>query len=189
MRDATYPGNADQPVLNSYFDDIPVAEAIEIRTANGNSLDLVALAPRCDHKTSRGDRPSHREFPHDARFLDARRRAIQCSVAKQHRGKQPRNRDESVIYALQRFDLGVPQGAALDPYSHSQREKEQDPDKNQDPVKVQGGIAAARHDERNRAEQEYCGPVEKAAAKRELGGGRIQSAETADIGIPIGAAI
>ena len=114
---------------------------------------------------------------------------VQRPIAKQQRRKQPRQRDQPVIDALERLHFHVPQRAPLEPHRQPQREKEKHSDENQDAVQIERRVALARHHKRQRPQQEQRRAVEQLFSERKFRGVGTEPARLANVRVPVGSAI
>src|SRR5260370_10504062 len=184
------PRDAHQSGLHFDQDRVAVMEAAEAIAVHRQALEPRGIAPRPhDESSDAADQAAHVELFHPDRGMLLRLCLVQMPVNKQQRGKQPGQRNESEVDALEQLHVAPAARAPFNVEAEPKHKEEQDARKYENGVEFERGIKLADGNECNRAQKKPRRAPHQAAPQHHFGGRRGQPAGETLVALAFGSAI
>src|SRR5713226_1326050 len=184
------PRDAHESGLHFDQDCVALLEAAEVIAVHRQGLEPRALAPRPhDESSAPADQAAHIELFHHDRGMLLRLCLVQISVDKQQHRKQPGQRNESEVDALEQLYVAPAARAPFNVEAEPKHEEEQHARKYENGVEFERRIKLADRNECNRAEKKPRRAPHQAAPQHHFGSRRGQPASQTLVALAFGSAI
>src|ERR1700722_15050720 len=139
------PGNAKRSRLDRHYHRIAILKTVEVVGIHRQARNFLPVAPAFHEKApAAAHQPFHVETVFHRRWaIDEIFWRIEFAIQEKRRSQQPRQRNKSVIDALQDFEFLSVARAAIQNKRQRQRQKKQQAEKNQHQIEVQWWIDLA----------------------------------------------